>query len=80
MTVKNIHFIPTSPGTPVYELQDGTLLIPFANDKGGIFHYSLEQCLKGVSDQKTITKFREIYFTTQKEVDKTKIKVLSAVN
>ncbi len=74
MKVKNIFFIARCPGSPVYEMEDGTIRIPFTDKKtGNTFHPSEAELTKGVSDVKTLKAFREPFTLARIDIDNIKI-------
>ena len=82
-TVKAIWFIDAVPGLPVYEMQDGTLKMPFfKKDKSVHFWMSERELTKGIDDKKTVDEFRKPFIEAIKQIDieKTKRKTASIEN
>jgi hypothetical protein len=55
MLVKSTHFIPNVPGAPVYELMDGTIMLPFVQKNGGFLYYSEDQVRKNCAKKDLAT-------------------------
>ncbi len=72
MKVKSIHFLPQSPGQPVYEMTDGTLRIPFFDKTGKVFWASESEMTRGVSDTKKLIAFRRPFFEAKKTIMESK--------
>jgi hypothetical protein len=77
MQVKNIHFLSCCPGLPVYEMMDGSLMMPFskkpARGQAPMFFWSSEDNLvKGISDIDLIMKLRSPYRIAEDEIKKSR--------
>lgn len=75
MKVKNIYFIHQCPGLPVYEMQDGKLMMPFSKKGDGkanvaFFWTTEDQITKGVSDQKILIQLRSPFRIAELEISK----------
>lgn len=78
--VVNTFFLKCVPGMPVYELKDGTIMIPFQNrETKGWYWYSEKEATSKVSDHTTLASLRRPFHLAKAEINglSLKIKILS---
>lgn len=80
MKVKQVYFLKCIPGLPIYELTDGTIMLPFLNKETKTwYYYSEKEVTNKVSDTKILAQQRRPYHLAKAEINSLslRIKILS---
>jgi hypothetical protein len=78
MKVKQVYFLKCIPGLPIYELMDGTIMLPFlSKDKGTWFYYSEKEVTNKVSDTKILAAQKRPFHLAKAEINATKLRIFS---
>jgi hypothetical protein len=81
MTVKHIHFIKHCPNLPIYEMEDGTLRLPYFQKKiMTYFWFSLAELEAGEGDVKKLMAIRQPFTEAKAEIESMREQKKKSVN